>query len=101
MLLYSCCFSSANCNVIIYALKCIFFAVNIVEITVLCFIQVITVNSNDLILEAFNCMKDTKIGGVPVVEGPNRKLVGSVSIRDIRFLLLRPDLFSNFRYHST
>ena len=60
-------------------------------------VQVITVNSDDLILEAFKCMKDNKIGGVPVVEGPTRKLVGSVSIRDIRFLLLRPDLFSNFR----
>ncbi|KAL6615024.1 hypothetical protein ACP70R_037294 [Stipagrostis hirtigluma subsp. patula] len=59
--------------------------------------EVITVNSDDLILEAFKCMKDNKIGGVPVVEGSNRKLVGSVSIRDIRFLLLRPDLFSNFR----
>ncbi|TKW15828.1 hypothetical protein SEVIR_5G213800v4 [Setaria viridis] len=59
--------------------------------------EVITVKSDDLILEAFKCMKDKKIGGVPVVEGPKRKLVGSVSIRDIRFLLLRPDLFSNFR----
>ncbi|XP_025818723.1 LOW QUALITY PROTEIN: SNF1-related protein kinase regulatory subunit gamma-1-like [Panicum hallii] len=59
--------------------------------------EVITVKSDDLILEAFKCMKDNKIGGVPVVEGPKRKLVGSVSIRDIRFLLLRPDLFSNFR----
>ena len=56
--------------------------------------------SDDLILEAFKCMKDNKIGGVPVVEGPKRKLVGSVSIRDIRFLLLRPDLFSNFRYKA-
>ncbi|KAF7000176.1 hypothetical protein CFC21_016122 [Triticum aestivum] len=60
--------------------------------------EVITVNSDDLILEAFKCMKDNKIGGVPVVEGPRRKLVGSVSIRDIRFLLLRPDLFSDFRH---
>ncbi|CAO2165347.1 unnamed protein product [Urochloa humidicola] len=59
--------------------------------------EVITVKSDDLILEAFKCMKDNKIGGVPVVEGPKRKLVGSVSIRDIRFLLLRPDLFSKFR----
>jgi len=70
------------------------------DIAILCFIQVITVKSDDLILEAFKCMKDNKIGGVPVVEGPQRKLVGSVSIRDIRFLLLRPDLFSNFRYKA-
>jgi CBS domain-containing protein len=67
------------------------------SVEIWCLFQVITVNSDDLILEAFKCMKDNKIGGVPVVEGPKRKLVGSVSIRDIRFLLLRPDLFSNFR----
>ena len=67
----------------------------------MCLLQVITVNSDDLILEAFKCMKDNKIGGVPVVEGPRRKLVGSVSIRDIRFLLLRPDLFSDFRHEAT
>lgn len=72
-----------------------------VKITILCFLQVITVSSDDLILEAFKCMKDNKIGGVPVVERLKRKLVGSVSIRDIRFLLLRPDLFSNFRYQAT
>ncbi|XP_068651526.1 SNF1-related protein kinase regulatory subunit gamma-1-like [Aristolochia californica] len=59
--------------------------------------QVICINSNDLILEAFKLMKDHKIGGLPVVEGEKRKIVGNVSIRDIRFLLLKPDLFSNFR----
>lgn len=60
--------------------------------------QVISIKSDDLILEAFKCMKDNRIGGLPVVEGPNHKIVGSVSIRDIRFLLLKPGLFSNFRY---
>lgn len=42
-------------------------------------------------------MKDNGIGALPVVEGPERKLVGSVSIHHVRFLLLRPDLFSDFR----
>ncbi|THU59583.1 hypothetical protein C4D60_Mb07t03620 [Musa balbisiana] len=59
--------------------------------------EVISIKSDDLILEAFKCMKDNRIGGLPVVEGPNQKIVGSVSIRDIRFLLLKPGLFSNFR----
>ncbi|XP_034681470.1 SNF1-related protein kinase regulatory subunit gamma-1-like isoform X2 [Vitis riparia] len=59
--------------------------------------EVVTIQSNELILEAFKKMKDNKIGGLPVVEGPRKKIVGNVSIRDIRFLLLNPDLFSNFR----
>ncbi|XP_020106319.1 SNF1-related protein kinase regulatory subunit gamma-1-like isoform X2 [Ananas comosus] len=59
--------------------------------------EVITIKSDDLILEAFKRMKDNGIGALPVVEGPERKLVGSVSIHHVRFLLLRPDLFSDFR----
>ncbi|KAK6931189.1 CBS domain, partial [Dillenia turbinata] len=52
--------------------------------------------SNDLILEAFKRMRDNQIGGLPVVEGPKNWIVGNVSIRDIRHLLLRPELFSNY-----
>ncbi|XP_008813531.2 SNF1-related protein kinase regulatory subunit gamma-1-like [Phoenix dactylifera] len=59
--------------------------------------EVISINSDELILEAFKRMKDNKIGGLPVVEGPGRKIVGSLCLRDIKFLLLKPDLFSNFR----
>ncbi|XP_020271644.1 SNF1-related protein kinase regulatory subunit gamma-1-like [Asparagus officinalis] len=58
--------------------------------------QVINVNSDELILEAFKLMKENQIGGLPVTEGPTRKIVGNVSMRDIRFLLLKPELFSNF-----
>lgn len=59
--------------------------------------EVICVQNDELILEAFKKMKENNIGGLPVVEGPKRKIVGNVSIRDIRFLLLKPELFSNFR----
>ncbi|PQM37367.1 SNF1-related protein kinase regulatory subunit gamma-1-like [Prunus yedoensis var. nudiflora] len=59
--------------------------------------EVISIGSNDLILEAFKKMRDNQIGGLPVVDGPKRKIVGNVSMRDIRYLLLKPDLFSNFR----
>lgn len=65
----------------------------------LCFLgQVISIQSDDLILEAFKKMRDNQIGGVPVVEGTKKQIVGNVSIRDIRHLLLKPQLFSNFRY---
>lgn len=59
--------------------------------------EVISVRDDELILEAFKKMRDNNIGGMPVVEGPKKKIVGNVSIRDIRFLLLKPELFSNFR----
>ncbi|KAL5553911.1 hypothetical protein UlMin_041312 [Ulmus minor] len=59
--------------------------------------EVISIQRDELILEAFKRMRDNKIGGLPVVDGPKKKIVGNVSIRDIRFLLLEPELFSNFR----
>ncbi|CAN4076391.1 unnamed protein product [Withania somnifera] len=59
--------------------------------------EVISVRDDELILEAFKKMRDNNIGGLPVVEGPKKKIIGNVSIRDIRFLLLKPELFSNFR----
>ncbi|KAM7269079.1 hypothetical protein ACFE04_024576 [Oxalis oulophora] len=62
--------------------------------------QVVTIQIHDLILEAFKRMKDNHIGGLPVVEGPNNKIVGNISIRDIRHLLLKPELFSSFRQLS-
>lgn len=61
------------------------------------FCQVISIQSDDLVLEAFKRMKDNQVGGLPVVEGPGKKIVGNISIRDIRHLLLKPELFSNFR----
>jgi hypothetical protein len=42
-------------------------------------------------------MRENQIGGLPVVGGPKKKIVENVSIRDIRYLLLKPELFSNFR----
>ncbi|MCH80543.1 SNF1-related protein kinase regulatory subunit gamma-1-like [Trifolium medium] len=55
------------------------------------------IQNNELILEAFKIMRDNQIGGLPVVEGPTKRIVGNLSIRDIRYLLLKPELFSNFR----
>ncbi|CAA0833083.1 SNF1-related protein kinase regulatory subunit gamma-1-like [Striga hermonthica] len=59
--------------------------------------QVVGVRDDELILEAFKKMKEREIGGLPVMEGESRKIVGNISIRDIRFLMLNPELFSNFR----
>ncbi|KAJ0635803.1 putative CBS domain-containing protein [Helianthus annuus] len=59
--------------------------------------KVVSSQSDELILEAFKKMKDNQIGGLPVVEGPTKKIVGNLSIKDIRFLLLKQKLFTNFR----
>lgn len=48
-------------------------------------------------MEAFKKMKEKKIGGLPVVDG-QKKLVGNVSVSDIRYVFLKHDLLSNFRY---
>ncbi|WCJ32483.1 SNF1-related protein kinase regulatory subunit gamma-1-like [Euphorbia peplus] len=59
--------------------------------------EVVCIQKDELILEAFKQMKDNHIGGLPAVEGPHKKIVGSISIRDIRHLLLEPQLFKKFR----
>ncbi|CAM8936440.1 unnamed protein product [Rhodiola kirilowii] len=59
--------------------------------------EVISIQSSEHVMEAFKKMRDHRVGGLPVVDGEKKKIVGNVSIRDIRHLLLKPDLFSNFR----
>ncbi|XP_038693484.1 SNF1-related protein kinase regulatory subunit gamma-1-like [Tripterygium wilfordii] len=59
--------------------------------------ELISIQSNELILEAFKLMKENQIGGLPIVEGSSKKIVGKLSIKDIRHLLLKPELFSNLR----
>ncbi|XP_042383307.1 SNF1-related protein kinase regulatory subunit gamma-1-like [Zingiber officinale] len=58
--------------------------------------EVISIKGDDLVLEAFKRMKENHIGGLPVIQGPRRKIIGSINIRDIRVLLLKPDLLTNF-----
>ncbi|CAK9215786.1 unnamed protein product, partial [Sphagnum troendelagicum] len=59
--------------------------------------QMVSVDANQLVLEAFILMKEKGIGGLPVVEGPEKKLKGNISVRDVRYLLLQPDLFAHRR----
>ncbi|KAH9548900.1 hypothetical protein CY35_11G111500 [Sphagnum magellanicum] len=56
--------------------------------------QVVSVDASKLVLEAFILMKEKRIGGLPVVEGPEQHLVGNISVRDVHFLLLQPELFA-------
>ncbi|CAM6099456.1 unnamed protein product [Calypogeia fissa] len=56
--------------------------------------KVISVDASKLILEAFILMREKGIGGLPVVEGPEKKVIGTISVRDVRFLLLKPEVFA-------
>ncbi len=47
-------------------------------------IDPVTLNSESLVVDAKNCMKKYKIGGIPIVS-KNGKLVGIVTNRDLRF----------------
>ncbi|KAH9330871.1 hypothetical protein KI387_002979, partial [Taxus chinensis] len=60
--------------------------------------KVICIGDNELVLEAFKRMHEKQIGGLPVVQGSTKKLIGNISIRDIQFLLLHQELFSKFRH---
>ncbi|KAG0488827.1 hypothetical protein HPP92_007638 [Vanilla planifolia] len=59
--------------------------------------RVMSIQIDDIVLEAFKRTKVNKIGGSPVAEHPSKKTVGGVNIRDVRFLFLKPVLFSGFR----
>eukprot|EP00850_Spirogloea_muscicola_P001234 SM000004S15104 [mRNA] locus=s4:1278219:1281347:- [translate_table: standard] len=55
--------------------------------------QVVAVEGDKLALEAFILMHEKEIGGIPVVD-THQKLIGNISTRDSRYLLLQPDLFA-------
>lgn len=57
----------------------------------------VSVDASKLVLEAFKLMKEKGVGGLPVVAGPDHHLVGSISVRDVRFLLLKSQLFARRR----
>uniref|UniRef100_A0A0D6R683 CBS domain-containing protein n=1 Tax=Araucaria cunninghamii TaxID=56994 RepID=A0A0D6R683_ARACU len=59
--------------------------------------KVICIDGKEPVLEAFKRMNEKQIGGLPVVQGPTNKIIGNISMRDIRFLLLHQELFSRFR----
>lgn len=49
------------------------------------------------VMQAFKLMRRKGVGGVPVVESGGRKAIGNISIRDIQFLLIAPEIYKNYR----
>eukprot|EP00271_Cylindrocystis_brebissonii_P006165 TRINITY_DN187_c0_g1_i1.p1 TRINITY_DN187_c0_g1~~TRINITY_DN187_c0_g1_i1.p1 ORF type:complete len:377 (-),score=77.97 TRINITY_DN187_c0_g1_i1:41-1171(-) len=60
--------------------------------------EVVTVDAEALVLEAFFLMRTKNVGGLPVTDGPGRRLVANISVRDVQYLLLRTDLFAQRKY---
>lgn len=59
--------------------------------------SIIQVNEDEPVLQAFKLMRQKGVGGVPVVESGGRKAIGNISIRDIQFLLIAPEIYKDYR----
>lgn len=56
------------------------------------------VYEDEPVLKAFRLMGEQGVGGVPVVDSGGRKAVGNISLRDIQFLLIAPEIYKDFRF---
>ncbi|KAI5077787.1 hypothetical protein GOP47_0007611 [Adiantum capillus-veneris] len=59
--------------------------------------EVVSIDSNKLVLEAFVLTRERRIGGLPVLDSQNGKIVGNISLQDVQYLLLKADLFARHR----
>lgn len=59
--------------------------------------HIIKVYEDEPVLQAFKLMRQKGVGGVPVVASGGSKAIGNISIRDIQFLLLAPEIYKEFR----
>ncbi|KAM7480136.1 hypothetical protein LguiA_028349 [Lonicera macranthoides] len=58
--------------------------------------HVVKVYEDEPVLKAFRLMGEQGVGGVPVVDSGGRKAVGNISLRDIQFLLIAPEIYKDF-----
>lgn len=42
-------------------------------------------------------MQERGVGGLPVVANGGNKAIGNISIRDVQFLLIAPDIYKDYR----
>ncbi|KAI8543966.1 hypothetical protein RHMOL_Rhmol08G0258400 [Rhododendron molle] len=59
--------------------------------------RVVKVYEDEPVMQAFKLMRQKGVGGVPVVESGGRKAIGNISIRDVQFLLIAPEIYKNYR----
>lgn len=59
--------------------------------------KLVKIEEDQPVLEAFQLMRKKGIGGVPVVAKGSRRILGNISMRDIQFLLVVPDIYKMCR----
>ncbi|XP_076932471.1 SNF1-related protein kinase regulatory subunit gamma-1-like [Bidens hawaiensis] len=59
--------------------------------------RIIKVDEDEPVLQAFRIMQEKGVGGVPVVASGGNKAVGNISIRDIQYLLIAPEIYKDYR----
>ncbi|XP_011083771.1 SNF1-related protein kinase regulatory subunit gamma-1 [Sesamum indicum] len=59
--------------------------------------NIIKVYEDDPVLHAFKLMRQRGVGGLPVVGRGGSKVVGDITIRDIQFLLIAPEIYKEYR----
>ncbi|KAL7099249.1 hypothetical protein ACP275_09G071600 [Erythranthe tilingii] len=59
--------------------------------------HIVKVYEDEPVLQAFKLMRQNGVGGVPVVASGGSKAVGNISIRDIQFLLMAPEIYNEYR----
>ncbi|MCD7451095.1 SNF1- protein kinase regulatory subunit gamma-1 [Datura stramonium] len=59
--------------------------------------SIFQVTEDEPVLQAFKLMRQKGVGGVPVVKSGGSKAIGNISIRDIQFLLIAPEIYKDYR----
>nr|XP_043618320.1 SNF1-related protein kinase regulatory subunit gamma-1-like [Erigeron canadensis] len=59
--------------------------------------RIIKVEEDEPVLQAFKIMQEKGVGGVPVVANGGNKAIGNISIRDVQYLLMTPDIYKDYR----
>lgn len=59
--------------------------------------HIIKINEDEPVLGAFKLMRQKGVGGLPVIESGGSKAIGNISIRDIQFLLIAPEIYKDYR----
>ncbi|GFP98305.1 snf1-related protein kinase regulatory subunit gamma-1 [Phtheirospermum japonicum] len=59
--------------------------------------HIVKVHEDEPVLQAFKLMRQNGVGGVPVVASGGNKAIGNISIRDIQFLLIAPEIYKEYR----
>lgn len=62
------------------------------------FLNFLQVCEDEPVLQAFKLMRQKGIGGLPVVQSGGNKAIGNISIRDIQFLLIAPEIYNEYRF---